>query len=98
MIRSEKISRYRGRKVLMIAQRVLSFFVIPLLLGLCIGAVVCIYLYNKEAAKLNKFVYHEVTMDYAHPVTMSSFFTQSLSNLFSSTPYSVPNRFLNRLL
>ena len=76
MIKSEKIARYRGRKALMIAQRVLSFFVIPLLLGLCIGAVVCVYLYNKEAAKLNKFVYHEVTMEYAHPITMSSFFTQ----------------------
>ncbi len=74
--KSSGLTAYKIKRKLLIAQKVASLIVIPLLLGLGIGAVVCVYVYNKELATLDKRVFHEVTMEYAHHVDISSFFTE----------------------
>ena len=73
---------------MLIAQRLLSIFILPLLLGLCIGSVVCIYIYNAKKAELGKCVYHEVTVEYAHKVDMSTFFTEIPSDAVMVTDLS----------
>ena len=62
-------------RALKMAQRIVSVFAVPLLLGLAIGACVCLYIYYQLSTKLDRLVYSEVTLDYAQPIELSSFFT-----------------------
>ncbi len=59
-----------------IAQRLISVLVFPLLLGLAIGACVCLYIYYHLSEDLDRRVYSEVTLEYAHPIDLSYFFTE----------------------
>ncbi|SCW68186.1 Transglutaminase-like superfamily protein [Ruminococcaceae bacterium YRB3002] len=71
---------YLWKRVQGASQRIASIFVIPLLLGLLIGSAVCLYIYNRKVAALDKLVFQEVTIEYAHLFDLSDFFTVVPSN------------------
>lgn len=66
----------KNKRKLYMMHRLMSLFVLPLLLGLGIGAIVSIVSYNRAVAGLDRRVYKEVTIDYAHKVDLGTFFTE----------------------
>ena len=67
---------YKFRNFLSIAKRVTVLMVLPLFLGIGIGAVVCVCLYNEAVDELDSRVFHEVTVGYAHHIDLSTFFSE----------------------
>lgn len=72
----QQLSEYKIKKIAERSQRVMSFIVLPLLLGLSIGAVVCLYKYNQAVKALDGLVYDEISIEYAHRFDLSTFFVE----------------------
>ena len=72
----QQLSEYKIKKITERSQRVMSFIVLPLLLGLSIGAVVCLYKYNQAVKALDSLIYDEINIEYAHKFDLSTFFVE----------------------
>ena len=56
--------------------RFLGIVVLPLIAGALLGVAACYYLYNRTINNIENCVIKEVSIEYGHPITLDSFFTQ----------------------
>jgi len=74
----EQLKKKNRRRLIL--GRVMIHIVVPVVLGLAVGAAALFVYYKKEVEKVKSTVYKEVTIEYAHQVKLEDFFDEVPSN------------------